>query len=684
MARAWLALDPSNGACARLSEHAGRRASSIVSGCILLAHTLFAYAQISGMWTECGPLPPLGPGPCEQGVPLDPGGLMRADLDVHVEWEAAGLLEAGLNALTTDLCLGRGDYHSCPAGRHTPLPSGNASEMVCGALECGGLDYRSALLHISYFYSIDHLWITPSPDGVSYPGRPAAGMLFTWSFLWPHVKLLLLHGFFYAATRARVRRNVNFWLAFLGKWSLADVLVMSAVLALFDIEINMPLTKLWSHLQTDFMPLCDAICVKSFDNTTNISAIDIHNASAPLPLSNCSVACEAIDAAAHRLVTPSLLPSSQLHVNLHVEGLAAMYAFCVGVLISITTSVWVDTIDDERRERRGAGGKQPAALAARGAPLATIQAGASASEARLEARLLGGAADGTSSVSDPPTASDQPAAAYQPAAAPAASHPAASEAHALARQRSADSARSLDAPPSTWTERHHERLSTRRGRLGERCLRGLHVLLVVVQLVTVLGTFTLPAFERRIEGSIGRLVANAGIDLTSRVSLWDLPALTARGGGLDYLMAATFTVFIIAAPVARSLSLLALLLLPLPRHTARRLNEASRRIVAYTALDVMLIATPLIGIAFGPMSETLIGEHGVPLCVTLDRIYGTSPTCLRIDVIPAVGYWYNVAAIVMMFLSGFDGSPTSKFIHRRLYAHDSQPPPSCSCDEEGE
>ena len=120
MARAWLALepsDPSDGARSRLSEHAGRRASSIVSGCILLAHALFAYAQISGLWTECGPLPPLGPGPCEQGVPLDEGGLMRADLEVHVEWEAAGLLEAALNALTAALCLESGQYLSCPVAR---------------------------------------------------------------------------------------------------------------------------------------------------------------------------------------------------------------------------------------------------------------------------------------------------------------------------------------------------------------------------------------------------------------------------------------------------------------------------------------------------------------------------------------------------------------------------------------
>lgn len=51
--------------------------------------------------------------------------------------------------------------------------------------------------------------------------------------------------------------------------------------------------------------------------------------------------------------------------------------------------------------------------------------------------------------------------------------------------------------------------------------------------------------------------------------------------------------------------------------------------------------------------------------------------CMRIDVIPQLGYWFNVAAVVMMMLAGFDGSPTSKHIHRRLYPLDPHPPPTC-------
>ena len=90
----------------------------------------------------------------------------------------------------------------------------------------------------------------------------------------------------------------------------------------------------------------------------------------------------------------------------------------------------------------------------------------------------------------------------------------------------------------------------------------------------------------------------------------------------------------------------------------------------------MLIATPVIGIAFGPLSQALVSPEQVGFCKVLDQIFGTvkSMNCLRIDVIPSTGYWFNVAAVLLYCLSGFDGSPTANFIHRRLFEHDQKPP----------
>ena len=54
----------------------------------------------------------------------------------------------------------------------------------------------------------------------------AAGALFGFSFIWPHVKLLLMHLLYYLPIGSSLRRNGNYWLAFWGKWSLTDALVM--------------------------------------------------------------------------------------------------------------------------------------------------------------------------------------------------------------------------------------------------------------------------------------------------------------------------------------------------------------------------------------------------------------------------------------------------------------------------
>ena len=59
---------------------------------------------------------------------------------------------------------------------------------------------------------------------------------------------------------------------------------------------------------------------------------------------------------------------------------------------------------------------------------------------------------------------------------------------------------------------------------------------------------------------------------------------------MNYLMAGTFWVFVIVGPVSRSLSQLALLVLPLSRPRLRRLHQLSRHVSAYYAYEVLLVA----------------------------------------------------------------------------------------------
>ena len=117
----------------------------------------------------------------------------------------------------------------------------------------------------------------------------------------------------------------------------------------------------------------------------------------------------------------------------------------------------------------------------------------------------------------------------------------------------------------------------------------------------MLGSFLLPVFERKVSGAIGHALVDEGFDFTVPFSVWTLLPLVRKHGGLDYLMASVCGLFLIGAPVIRALTLLALLLVPLERDTARWLHVLSRRIVQYTALDVMIVAAPLLKMALGPM-----------------------------------------------------------------------------------
>jgi len=127
------------------------------------------------------------------------------------------------------------------------------------------------------------------------------------SFIWPHLKLLLLQLFFYLPLRPAARRNGgraasrrlrrgrvaharalragNYWLAFFGKWTLADVLVMTCLLGppsaprpasaaktrpmtrpgrgptgLLNINAHSSIGDVWSSVRAQQPQLCNALC----------------------------------------------------------------------------------------------------------------------------------------------------------------------------------------------------------------------------------------------------------------------------------------------------------------------------------------------------------------------------------------------------------------------------------------
>jgi hypothetical protein len=129
--------------------------------------------------------------------------------------------------------------------------------------------------------------------------------------------------------------------------------------------------------------------------------------------------------------------------------------------------------------------------------------------------------------------------------------------------------------------------------------------------------------------------------------------------------------------VLRCLTQLMLLLLPLPTRTLRALHEFSRSASIFYALEVLLVAVPLLNITFGPVSKHLLTVHNTPaLCEPLMRRFGEE-TCLMISVDLADGYYLLVAHVAMFLITGFDGSATHKYCQHELHRSDCPPFPCC-------
>jgi hypothetical protein len=154
-----------------------------------------------------------------------------------------------------------------------------------------------------------------------------------------------------------------------------------------------------------------------------------------------------------------------------------------------------------------------------------------------------------------------------------------------------------------------------------------------------------------------------------------------QAGGWDYMMSTTFLFFIGVSPLVRSITLLVLLLCPLSLPRARWLHHASRYVSYYQALEVMLVSVPLLHAAMGPLSANLITKMQFPGCVGLTEKFpnppGTDPPdlCFAIAVKSNAGYWLSLTMVLLWLISGFDGSFTHKYIHRRLLPEDTRPPP---------
>jgi len=237
----------------------------LVSTTIVINHLIFGFSQLAGAdMIEGGDKASTNPDYWDPDA-----GLFKAVFDVGLTFNATSQDAVELQAFAySQLC------------QHTPyypeidceLQSDQMS--VCVVLKCKQFQMSKQAVQMSYMYSIWELWemqtVEPLPgepaESISTAnvtkeyGKPGAVVLFGFSFVWPHVKLALLHLFFYLPMTSRGRRNGNYWLAVFGKWSFTDVLVCATLVGVFKLTIDSTADKIWQKAAPDLNAACVSAC----------------------------------------------------------------------------------------------------------------------------------------------------------------------------------------------------------------------------------------------------------------------------------------------------------------------------------------------------------------------------------------------------------------------------------------
>jgi hypothetical protein len=122
--------------------------------------------------------------------------------------------------------------------------------------------------------------------------KVTAVMLFLFSALWPHLKLLLLHIYFYRPVPSKPRRAALYWLDAIGKMSLADVCATCMIFLLLNIQASIQLSDITSRvsgrlltnvgpyivdripngtLSNETQKILDDISILAYDEVVNLS-----------------------------------------------------------------------------------------------------------------------------------------------------------------------------------------------------------------------------------------------------------------------------------------------------------------------------------------------------------------------------------------------------------------------------
>lgn len=454
-------------------------------------------------------------------------------------------------------------------------------------------EQNSTIKTFTYSYAITELWEAKGMPGTAMP-RIAAILLALFSGLWPHLKLILLNLTWLRMRNSKRRTTTLHWLSCLGKWSLADILVVCVMVGVLHIDWiveptaikngvaqNLPAMLRLVHSQWSAVDLC-----------SNFLHYNCQHPAKSIRRVKCDACIHSIKTAfgypewagsTGKRIMRGIKTSGGGAVELRVVGMRGIYAFCAAVVLSILLSLLVDVYD---HRAKGAAVPPPVPYTE-----LLLRDGGDDNDDDDDDAIVEAAENGVPQ--------QQPVSRY-----------------ALVQQNEEPLLQHLqmDAGSVAATDTGFNI------RLSFKPLIICHGLVSFFVVILAFFAVSWVTMVRKVDGAIPSLLHEIlGIEWTRSYSLHTLSLTTGAAGGWDLLLMGTFGLFIVFGPIVRSLLCVVGHVMP-----HRNLQTPIDLIGAFCAWEVLVLAVFMIYLLMPSITGTIIHDDR---CAELDE----NGNCFRVE-----------------------------------------------------
>jgi len=497
-----------------------------------------------------------------------------------------------------------------------------------------GIDEQKDVQTFTYMFAIKELWTAKELPGTFLP-RSAAVLLIIFSGIWPHLKLLMLNMTWFFAKHKSRRSKTLAWLAALGKWSLADVLVVCVMVGVLNLDWVVDPAAIKNGLIDDLPSILTIVETLYTTEQVCDMGLKLHCAHEKRVANKAKCrACKTLvgEAFTHpgwaqstgRTLLNGVSTSGGGKATLRVVGMNGIYYFCGAVILSIFLSLAVDIFDhrakifERKREEEARGWER--GYRERGGLLL----------GERPVRRLRNEANGARNVTNAMNYDMDDDGLDTPLLDNSVSEP--------------SSSLEIEVPRGSDDEIPRYR-NNRHGR--KKYFSLWFLLATLITLVVVYLAAEMATMERLVYGAGPKLLHDIlGVDWQRPYSFQTLMWTTGAAGGWDYMLMGTFGLFCVVGPVVRAVLLFLTVLLDHCCVSVNNLAVIVNFLGSFCAWEVFSIATIMVQMLMPSITDTIIRN---PACGTISD----DGSCLKIEfnLVPVAFSMVVIGGTTMVALS---------------------------------